>query len=295
MMKVIQSIFLFALFSILLTGIATAQNPVSYRIFTGKGVEVSMDKMIDDVAKKEVIFFGEQHNCPIAHWFESLILQALYERKKDLTLGMEMFEADVQPIINEFMQSLISEDSFLAEARPWDNYNTDYMALVDFAKDNKIPLIATNAPRRYASMVHHKGLAMLQKLSPEALRYLAPLPIVPEGSSEEFFNAMLAMAGSEDKEDKVQRLQAAQSVKDATMAHFIIKNKRQGIPFLHINGSYHTLNNGGIIYYLKKMNSTLSFSTISTVRQEQIETLEEVFWDTTDFVIVVSETFPRSY
>ena len=42
-------------------------------------------------------------------------------------------------------------------ARPWPNYKTDYAPLIAFCKAQKIPVLASNAPRRYVNIVSRKG------------------------------------------------------------------------------------------------------------------------------------------
>ena len=49
--------------------------------------------------------------------------------------------------------------------------------MVEFANKNKLSFIATNVPRRYASMVYKKGIEQLDSLSETAKSYIAPLPI----------------------------------------------------------------------------------------------------------------------
>ena len=95
----------------------------------------------------------------------------------DITLGAEMFEADNQLILNEYLSGHISEKSFKKEARLWPNYSTDYAPLVDFAKDSNLIFVATNIPRRYASVVYKRGFQGLDELDAQAKLYIAPLPV----------------------------------------------------------------------------------------------------------------------
>src|SRR3954467_8455063 len=66
---------------------------------------------------------------------------------------MEMFERDVQIVLDEYLSDLITEQHFLASSRPWGNYKTDYRPLVELAKEKHLDVIAANAPRRYVNMV----------------------------------------------------------------------------------------------------------------------------------------------
>ena len=51
-----------------------------------------------------------------------------------LVLSLEMFEADNQFVLNEYLAGRITEEEFLAKSRPWPRYKTDYRQLVEFAK-----------------------------------------------------------------------------------------------------------------------------------------------------------------
>ena len=178
------------------------KTPEIYRIFDAQGKEVSYEKMIKTVSATDVVFFGEIHNCVISHWMELKVLEALTENNNKLKVGMEMLEADNQLIIDEYTSSTISSDRFEEECRLWPNYSTDYEPLVYYAKRHHLPLIATNVPRRYASVVKEKGLTFLDSLSAEAKRYLPKLPIkyVENKNAQEGF-ALMGVLGKA-KENK---------------------------------------------------------------------------------------------
>ena len=84
----------------------------------------------------------------------------------------------MQIVLDEYLNGLISEDHFLLSSRPWKNYKTDYRPLVEIAKQNKLSVIAANAPRRYVNMVSRNGRDSLNGLSKQAKEWLAPLPTV---------------------------------------------------------------------------------------------------------------------
>ena len=252
--------------------------------------------MTDSLGRADVVFIGENHNCPISHWMELEITRALHAlHGSSLTLGEEMMEADNQLILDEYLGRQIDYDRFEAEARLWDNYSTDYYPVVFYAKDNGIPFIATNIPRRYASVVKNRGLEALDSLSGEAKRYIAPLPIpfsFDRDKSDAAFGMMQAMGGRTSGD--TERLAQAQAVKDATMAWFISRNIGSG-KFLHINGSYHSDNREGIIPYLLRYRPGTRVATVTSVRQDQIATLDPDNLGRADFYIAVPEEFPTSY
>jgi len=123
MKRYLITLFIATLFT--LSAMAT-DNPQAYVIFDSQGKKVSFEQMIETVSKKNVVFFGEIHNCPICHWLEAEAMKQLHAlHGKKLLLGAEMFESDNQLILNEFMKGKISKSSFESEMRLWKNYSTD--------------------------------------------------------------------------------------------------------------------------------------------------------------------------
>ncbi len=271
------------------------KTPKIYRIFDAQGKEVSYAKMIKTVSATDVVFFGEIHNCVISHWMELKVLEDLTENNKKLKVGMEMLEADNQLIIDEYTSSLISSDRFEEECRLWPNYSTDYEPLVYYAKRHHLPLIATNVPRRYASVVKEKGLASLDSLSAEAKRYLPKLPIkyVENKNAQEGF-ALMGVLGKA-KESKPQLMAQAQAIKDATMGWFIAQNLKKGEQMIHFNGTYHSDARNGIIPYLLEYRPKITISTIRAVRQEEIDKIEKDYLGLADFYICITEDMNMSY
>lgn len=276
---------------------ATAATPAAYRLFDNSGAEVDFTTMIDSLAKADVVFIGENHNCPISHWMELEVTRALFDRHgKKLMMGEEMMEADNQLIFDEYLSGLTSYDRFEAEARLWDNYSTDYYPTIYFAKENGIPFVATNIPRRYANAVSSNGLKCLENFSNEAKTYMPPLPIPYEADNsemEEKFGAMMMF--SRRSPEEMQLLAEAQALKDATMAWFIAKNMKSDTKFLHINGSMHSDNNDGIIPYLLKYRPGTKTATVTARRQDEIDKIDPDYLGAADFYIVVPTDFPTSY
>lgn len=267
----------------------------AYVLYDNAGKAITYSQLIKQLGKYDVVFLGEMHNCPITHWLEFEITRSLYHIHKDkLMLGEEMMESDNQLILNEYLQRKISYDRFEEEARLWPNYSTDYSPVVYFAKENKIPFIATNVPRRYANAVKNGGLEVLGSLSDEAKKYIAPLPIsfnYDEKESEAAFSMMNMMGGQKSGDN--YKLAQAQAVKDATMGWFIAHNMKD--KFLHINGSYHSDWKGGIIPYLLQYRPGTSVVTVTSVRQENMDKLDEENKGRADFYICVPEDMVTSY
>ncbi len=87
----------------------------------------------------------------------------------------------------------------------------------------------------------------------------------------------------------------AQSTKDATMAHFILKNYEDGHLFIHYNGAFHSDKFEGILWYLKRERADITYSTISTVSQENVGKLLSENHNLADFIICVDENMTTTY
>jgi len=271
----------------------------AYLLYNKNGKQVEYHKILQKLQQADVILFGEYHNNPISHWLQLQVTKDLFtEKKGKLILGGEMFESDNQLIINEYLNQWIKERNFENECRLWDNYQTDYKPLMEFAKTNQLPFIATNIPRRYASVVASKGLEKLQTLPQEAQKLIAPLPIPFDGNLPAYQKMIKMMThghGGQTGGMNAENFAKAQAIKDATMAHFIVKNHQKDSTFLHFNGAYHSDNFEGIGWYLKNYAPKLKIVTISTVEQENIQKLEAEAINQADFIICVPADMTKTY
>jgi uncharacterized iron-regulated protein len=268
----------------------------AYKLYTSDGKNVKYQKMIETISSADIVFFGELHDNPIAHWLEYEVTADLHGIAADrLVMGAEMFEADNQLLLNEYLSSAYEADKFEAEVKLWKNYKTDYKPLLEFARKNNLPFIATNIPRRYASMVSKKGLEVLDSLSAQAREYIAPLPVYYDPEVK-CYKDMLDMNGIQGMGGKPnENMPKAQAIKDATMAHFTLKNLQPGKLFIHYNGSYHSDNYLGIIYYLKLYRPDIRVATITTVLQDDIESLLPENSGVADFIVVIPANMTRTY
>lgn len=112
-----------------------------------------------------MVFFGEQHDGPETHRAELETFDAIGQLGRPVILSLEIFERDVQPVLNDYLAGRITEFDSLARTRPWPRYTTDYRRLVELAHANHWPVIASDVPRPLASVVGRKGLAALDTLS----------------------------------------------------------------------------------------------------------------------------------
>lgn len=284
---------------LLMTAMCTAglaQDMPAYQLYKSNGKSVKYAKMIKDLSTSDMVFFGEYHTNPISHWLQLEVSKSLFEaRGKDLFFGAEMFESGNQLVIDEYLKGLYPEDKMLPEiTQLWGNYSTDYRPLLDFAKENELRFIATNIPRRYASMINKKGIESLNELSPQALALIGP-------DLEKFFDptvkayAEMAEHMGGHVPPNMLNIQTAQAAKDATMAYFACKNFVKGNLLLHFQGSYHSNYDQGIIWWVNKIQPGLGIQSITTVLESEWSELSNDERATiADYIIVVSDSMTQT-
>ncbi|GAB1403583.1 ChaN family lipoprotein [Lentimicrobium sp.] len=266
----------------------------AYKLFTQKGKSTDYGQLVKAASKADVVLFGELHNNPISHWLQYELTSSLYAAKNNkLVLGAEMFEADNAMVLDEYLAGKITERNFEAEARLWPNYKTDYKPLITFARDSGLRFIATNIPRRYASLVHRQGFEGLETLSDEARQFIAPLPIAYDPELPGYKQMLEMMGGASGHVN--ENLPRAQAVKDATMAYFILKNLKPGETFLHFQGTYHSDNFEGISWYLRQSAPDLKIITISSCEQTSLDTLATENKNKADFILVIPESMTKTH
>lgn len=284
-MRRLTSLLLF----LLITLLAAAQGKPAYVLYDKKGRKVKYGKMLRDLSRKDFVLFGELHNNAISHWLQ-LELTKDCDASRDLILAFEMLEQDNQEAVNRYLQGTINQKGLDTAARLWRNYNTDYAPLVNYARDNQIKVVASNIPRRYASMVFGGGFAVLDTLPEKEKAWIAPLPIAYDPELPGYKKMLEMMPGHGG-----DNLPRAQAVKDATMAHFSLKAYEPGKLLIHFNGAYHSENYEGILWYLQKQAPQLKYATITTVVQKDISKLDKDHRNKADYIICVDEDMTTTY
>lgn len=228
----------------------------AFRVYTGVGVPATLDDVLAAAANVEVVFLGESHNDRVGHLLQHLVfLRLLATSQADsgaapVILSLEMFERDVQYILDEYLADLISRDQFMRNTRPWTFYDEDYAPNVEAARSAGRPVLAANAPRRYVNMVSRSGPESLAALSMQAKRYIAPLPYAgPSPTYRAELEAIMGGHGEAGVRDPAASDNGyfAQSLWDATMAYSIADAllREPNAKVVHMVGSFHVKNGTG--------------------------------------------------
>jgi uncharacterized iron-regulated protein len=264
-MKKHTSLSLLILFAVFLQ--SSVYKHTEYLIFAGTE-KVSIKDIVNSMQNQDLLFFGEEHNDSIGHIVEFELLKKMHSVYGAQTvLSLEMFDRDIQSIMDEYLAGLITEKYFNKDSRQWVNYQ-DYKPLVEYCKENKIPVICANAPFRYVNLVSNKGYDALQGLSPTSKTTMAPLPY--QVASVQYRTKLEDLLGEHAKNEKTgYDLIRGQSLWDATMAYSIVEFKKihPQAKILHLNGKLHTEERLGIIEQLKNYDPNIKSLVITSVTQ----------------------------
>ena len=292
-MKLTASFLLSFLF---LTAYAQDSISVHYKIYDTRSKQiVTIDKIVIDMNDADVLFFGEEHNDSAAHYLENKIFRALHAQYDDkIVLSMEMFETDDQLVLNEYLGGTIDEIRFSRDVRLWNNYK-DYRPMIEFAKQNKIPVIAANPPRRYVSLVTRRGMRSLDSLSKDAKKFLPPLPYdtLAGRYREKFMEIMKGSPGSTS-----QNIYYSQSLWDAGMAYsihsYLRKNKNKKV--FHCVGGFHTEEKLGTAAQLQIRNKKLKILNISSFSHASFQDPDwEKFSHRGDYIILTNPDLKKTF
>ena len=210
------------------------------------------DEMTRAAAKADMVFLGEQHDDPVTHSVELAVLRAIGAQRGRVVLSLEMFERDVQPLLDRYLSGAITESEFLAGARPWDRYATDYRPMVELAKARGWPVIAANVPRRIASDVSRRGLAHLDTMNAADRAFVAREHACPRDRYFDRFAATMSSHGAGSgppsaadaaaAEAITLRFYQAQCVKDEAMGEAVADawTRARPTPVLHVDGAFHS-------------------------------------------------------
>ena len=142
-------------------------------IHTRTGHYVNQQQMLSSLVGYPLVYVGELHDNPASHRLQVEILKAMQaSHPGKVALGMEMFNNEQQVALDRWVAGELSEKEFLRESRWFENWKTDYelyRELLEFARDQQIPVIGLNIPRALGRKV---SMTPLDQLDPEVKEQL---------------------------------------------------------------------------------------------------------------------------
>ncbi len=136
------------------------------------GKPAAFSRMIKELAGYRFVYVGESHDSLAMHDIQLQVIQALHAKSPDIAVGLEMLPLETQPVLDRWSQGLLSRDEFLRESRWYVHWSMNfgyYEKIFEFAKANRIPLYALNAPREVIAKVRAGGRDSLTEAEKEVV------------------------------------------------------------------------------------------------------------------------------
>lgn len=226
--------------STLLLCLLLAPNPSAYRIYDLRADEtLSVEQLAQRLASADVVFLGEDHDNTVGHQLQLQILTALHQQRPDLVLSLEMFERDTQGLLDDYLRGRIAESKLLEQGRPWHNYQQHYRPLVEYARSQKLDVIAACVPRDAARSVS-QGKTPEPKWQP----FLPRSTSAPEDAYFQRFAEVMREHAGTDEDGALERYYESQCLKDDAMGEAIsdyraAHHHRQPL-VVHVCGKFHS-------------------------------------------------------
>ena len=219
------------------------------------GEEVDLDGFLDALARADVVFLGEQHTDATTHRVQLAVYDGLIERRRGrVVLAMEMFERDVQATLDAYLAGQIDEQAFLASSRPWRNYRTAYRPMIERAREEGLPVVASNFPRPLRTRLSRGEISSFDELAPDE-RDQAPRELIANTPAywRRVDNAIRGHLGMMGTSQDDERLYSAQSLWDNSMgeACALALDAHPGSSVLHVNGGFHSAYWDGTVRQLR--------------------------------------------
>lgn len=281
----------------LLLGACAAPSRI---VSTTPGASVDPAEVASALATADVVVLGELHGNSTVHALHLEIVKELHALRPGMAIAMEMFERDVQMDLSKYFVGDIDEQEFLARSRPWPHYRTDYRPLVEYARENGIPVLAANAPRSLAMEVARKGLAAVAGNELVAEQVSAPKDGYWEAFVAEMSGGPSHGAHGKPSDEMLGRFYQSQCLKDDTMAETIVRLKQETAGeypprlVVLVCGRFHSDRGFGTVARIRSRNPSLVVKVLSAeaVPDDQVDTFRP---DpaVADFTLVVSESANR--
>lgn len=209
---------------------------------TADGAVVSLAQTLPDLLGAEVVFVGELHDQPAHHWAQLQLIQAFHEAELPVAVGLEMFRADGQALLDRWVAGEIEPTDFvLAYYDHWNFPWAYYGAIFTYAREHGIPLVGLNVPPETVRKVAQSGFA---SLGPEAVAALPPVRCDVDEVYEGFIRKALGMHQAAGR--AFTNFCEAQLLWDAAMAENLLAYRaaNPGVSLVVLAGSGHAWKRG---------------------------------------------------
>ncbi len=251
-----------------------------YKIYrTYDGEKMSISQLVEELSEHDVIIFGDYPGNDAIHYLQEEFLQKYLQEVHSTALSMEIFDRQRQSVLDSYMLGEVEEEEFIEQAGLKHTYKFDHRPLVEFAKRESVPVIASAAPPSILNNVRRYGLRYLDQVPVEERFLFSEIFEVTEDAYRDMYFANIAdqpgfnLVNQFEMDEHLENLYEAQTLAQETMAesiHSFLRRNRD-IKVIHINNDIHAWGRMGVVDKLKRRNPNLSIAVVSPVLLEDNE------------------------
>ena len=152
------------LFALLLTNSSVASGKDCLQpgkwVVPATGETVDLTTLAPRLANREVVLLGEVHDEVEHHIWQLQMVSALRALKKDIVIAFEAFPRRVQPVLDRWIAGKLTRKQFLEQTdwhKVWRFDPELYMPLFQYARLNRVPMVAMNVEHSLVRKVGQSG------------------------------------------------------------------------------------------------------------------------------------------
>ena len=146
--------------TVLIKDTSTAVEPDTI-ISAKTGKTVTFGELMNDLSSSQIVFIGERHTNPSHHAIQLKIIEAVFNNRHSMEVGMEMFDRSYQSVLDLWSAGLLEEQFFLRKVHWYANWRWDfalYRNIFLFIKENRIKIVALNIPFHIPARIRVGGI-----------------------------------------------------------------------------------------------------------------------------------------
>ena len=215
-----------------------------------RNVYLDETALAEALGEVKLVFFGELHETAPVQELELWVLTRMTAKYPDVSLAMEHFQRDEQPVIDDYLAGNLTPEDFEKKGQVWANYGKYWKPLVDHMKEKNRPVVGLNVPKEALETVYagypKKPLDVFNAL-PDSFKYagsIAPRPIpAPDAIFKKYFEANFDPAAHSgmgmSKGESLAYFTDLAVIRDENMGYFVAKEAEKGGRVLTMAGDFH--------------------------------------------------------
>lgn len=152
--------------------------PASWTVFVDRQPQLATSPtVVAQQVGREVVLLGEQHDDADHHQWQLQVLAGLHAQRPEMVIGFEMFPRRLQAVLDRWVAGELTVKEFLVQSewdKVWSQPPDLYLPLFQFARLNRIPMLALNIDQQLTRKIASQGWNAVPVAEREGVGQAAP-------------------------------------------------------------------------------------------------------------------------